>query len=194
MLLNCGVGENSWKSLGLQEIQPVNPKGNQPRVFIGKTDAEAETLILWPPDVKDWLIGKDPDAGKNWRQEQKGTTEDEMVGWHHQLSGHEFAQAPGVGDGQGSLMCCSPWGLKELDMTEQLNWTEPIASPVKSRGNRTSPFWELKQKFVLFFPQLLAVCQKSLVLLDFCGITPSSAFIMTWHFLCICLCLKFLFS
>ena len=88
------------------------------------TDAEAETQKLWPPDVKNWLIGKDPDAGKDWRQEKKGTTEDEMVGWHHWLDGHEFEQAPGVGDGQGNLACCSLWGCKELDMTEQLNWTE----------------------------------------------------------------------
>ena len=95
-----------------------------PWIFIGRTDAEAETPILWPPDVKNWLIRKDPDAGKDWRQEEKGTTEDEMVGWHHQLDGHEFEQVPGVGDGQGSLVCCSPWGRKELDTAEWLNWTE----------------------------------------------------------------------
>ena len=93
-------------------------------IFIGKTDAEAETPILWPPDAKNGLIGKDPDAGKDWRQEKKGTTEDEMIGWHHQLDGHEFEQALGVGDGQGSLACCSPWGRKESDMTEWLNWTD----------------------------------------------------------------------
>ena len=93
-------------------------------IFIGKTGAEAETPILWQPDVKNWLIRKDPDAGKAWRQEEKGMTEDDMVGWHHWLSGHEFEQAPGVGDGQGGLACCSPWGRKESDMTEQLNWTE----------------------------------------------------------------------
>ena len=90
-------------------------------MFIGRTDAEAETPILWPPDEKSRLIEKDPDAGKDWRWEEKGTTEDEMVGWHHWLRGDEFEQALGVGDGQGSLACCSPWGLKELDMTEQLN-------------------------------------------------------------------------
>ena len=121
MLLNCGVGEYSWESFGLKEIKRVNPKGNQSWIFIGKTDAEAETPILWPLDAKNWLIGKDPDVVKDWRQE-KGTTEDEMVGWHHQLSGHEFAQAPGVGEGQGVLACCSPWGRKELDTTEGLNW------------------------------------------------------------------------
>ena len=124
MLLNCGVGEDSWESLGLQEIKAVNPKGNQSWIFIGKTDAEAEAPILWPPEAKNWLIGKDPDAGKNWRQEVKGMAEDEMVGWHHWLDGQEFEQAPGNGDGQGSLECCSPWGHKKLDMTEGLNWTE----------------------------------------------------------------------
>ena len=110
--------------LDCKEIKPVHPKGNQSWIFIGKTDTEAELLILWPPDVKNWLTGKDPDAGKDWRQEEKGTAEDEMVGWHHQLSGHESEQSLGVGDGQGGLVCCSPWGLKESDTTEQLNWTE----------------------------------------------------------------------
>ena len=110
--------------LDCKEIQPVNPKGNQSWRFVGRTDAEAETPILWPPDVKNWLNGKDPEAGKDWRQEEKGTIEDEMVGWHHWLNGHEFEQAPEVGDGQGSLACCSPWGCKELDTTEWLDWTE----------------------------------------------------------------------
>ena len=109
-----------------KEIKPVNPKGNQSWIFIGRTDAEAKVPILWPPDAKNWLIGKDPDAGKDWRQEEKGTTEGEMVGWHHQLNGHESEQALGVGDGQGNLACCSPWGHKELDVTEWLNWTELI--------------------------------------------------------------------
>ena len=110
--------------LDCKEIQPVNPKGNQPLIFIGKTDTEAETPILRPPDAKNWLIGKDPDVRKDWRQEEKGTIEDEMVGWNHQLDGHEFEQALGVGDGQESLACCSPWGHKESDMTERLKWTE----------------------------------------------------------------------
>ena len=110
--------------LGLQRDQNQwFPKGNQSWIFIGKTDAEAETPILWPPDVKNWLIGKDLDTGKDWRQEEKGTTEDEMVRWHPQLNGHEFEQAPGVGNGQGGLVCCSPWGRKQLDTTERLNWT-----------------------------------------------------------------------
>ena len=108
--------------LDCTEIKLVNPKGNQSWIFIGRTDAEAETPILWPPDAKNWFIGKDPDAGKDWGQEENGTTEDEMVGWHHQPNKHEFEQAPGVGDGQGSLPCCSPWGHKGVDTTEQLNW------------------------------------------------------------------------
>ena len=111
-------------SLDSKEIQPVHPKGNQFWIFIGRTDAEAEAPILWPPDVKNCLIGKDPDAGKDWKQKEKGMTEDEMPGWNHQLDGREFEQAPGVGDGQRSLACCSPWGCKESDMTETLNWTE----------------------------------------------------------------------
>ena len=114
MLLNGGVGEDSWESLGLQGDQT-----SQFWMFIGRTDAEAEAPILWPPDAKSWLIWKDPDAGKDRRREEKGTTEDEMVGWHNW---HEFEQAPGVGDGQGSLVCCSPLCCKELDMTELLNW------------------------------------------------------------------------
>ena len=114
--------------LDCKEIQPVHPKGNQSWIFIGRTDAETETPILWPPDAKNWLTGKDPETGKDWRREEKGTIEDEMVGWHHQFNGHEFEQVPGDGEGQGGLVCCSPWGHKELDMTEWLNWTELRAS------------------------------------------------------------------
>jgi len=109
MVLNCGVGEDSWEFPGLQGDQ-TNPKGNQSWIFIGGTHAEAETPIFWPPDVKSRLIGKDPDAGKDWRQEEKGITEDEMVEWHHRLNGHD--QALGDGKGQGSLVCCSPWGCR----------------------------------------------------------------------------------
>ena len=108
--------------LDCKEIQLVHPKGNQSRISIGKTDAETPTL--WPPDMKNWLTGEDPDAGKDWRWEEKGLTEDEMVGWHHDLNEHEFEQALGFGDGQGSLACCSPWRHKKLDMIEWLNWTE----------------------------------------------------------------------
>ena len=106
--------------LDCKEIQPVHPKGKQSYIFIGKTDAEAKIPILWPPDVKNWLIEKDPDAWKDWRQEEKEMTEDETVGWHHWLDGHEFEQALGVGDGQGSLVCYSPWCCKESDTTERL--------------------------------------------------------------------------
>ena len=110
--------------LDCKEIQPVHPKGDQSWVFIGKTDVEAETPVLWPPDVKSWLIGKDPDAGRDWGQEEKGTTEDETAGWHHWLGGCESDWTPGIGDGQGGLVCCGSWGHKESDPTEQLNWTE----------------------------------------------------------------------
>ena len=119
--------------LHCKEIKPVHPKGNQSWIFIGRTEAETETPILWPPDAKNWLIRKDPDAGKDWRQEEKGKTEDEMVGWHHWLNGHEFEQASGVGDGQGSLAYCSPWGRKDSDTTE-LNWTENLVAWVRTRG------------------------------------------------------------
>ena len=104
-----------------KEIQPVHPKGDLSWIFLGMTDAVAEAPILWPPDVKNWLLGRDSDARKDWRQE-KGTIEDEMVGCHHQLNGHKFEQALGVGGGQGSLVCCSPWGCKESDTTKWLNW------------------------------------------------------------------------
>ena len=110
-------------SLDCKEIKPVHPKRNQSWIFIGRTDAEAEAPILWPPDEKNWLFGKDPTVGKDWRQEKKGMTEDEMVGWHHQLDGYEFEPALGVGDRRGSLAYCSLWGCKESDTTEQLNWT-----------------------------------------------------------------------
>ena len=106
------------------KITSVNPKGNQPWIFIGRTDAEAEIPILWPPDSKSWLTGKDPDAGKDWGQEEKGLTEHEMVEWHHWLNGPGFGWTVGVGDGQGGLACCNSWGRKESDTTEWLNWTE----------------------------------------------------------------------
>ena len=124
MLLNCGVGEALEGPLNCKEIKPDNPKQNQSWIFIKRTDDEAEVPILWPPDAKNRLLRKDIDAGKDWRQEEKGTTEDEMVGWNHRLDGHEFEKAPGIGDRQGSLVCCSPWGHKMLDMTEGLNWAE----------------------------------------------------------------------
>ena len=106
--------------LDCKEIQPVHPKADQFWVFIGRTDAEAETLILWLPHAKSWFIGKDSDAGRDWGQEEKGTTEDEMAGWHHHLDGHEFEWIPGVGDGQEGLACCDSQGRKESDRTERL--------------------------------------------------------------------------
>ena len=114
------------RPLDSKEIKAVHPKGNQSWIFTGRTDAEAETPILWAPDAKNGLIGKDPDAGINWRQEEKGLTEDEMVWWYHQRNGYEFELAMGVSERQGGLVCCSSWGPKESDMTEQLNWTEFI--------------------------------------------------------------------
>ena len=111
-------------SLDRKEIQPVDSKGDQSGVFTGRTDAKAETPVLWPPHAKSWLIGKDSDAGRDWGQEEKGATENGMAGWHHRLDGHEFERTLGVGDGQGGLACCDSWGCKESDTTEWLNWTD----------------------------------------------------------------------
>ena len=122
MLLNCGVGEDSWESLGLQEL--VHSEGDQPWDFFRRKDAKAETPVLWPPHAKSWLIGKDSDAGRDWGQEEKGTTEDEMSGGHHWLDGRESQWTPGVGDGQGGLARCDSWGRKESDMTDRLIWTD----------------------------------------------------------------------
>ena len=129
--------------LDCKETQPVNPKGNQSWIFFGRTDVEAETPILWPPDMKNWLTWKDPDLGKGWRLD-KGTTEDEMFGWHHRLSIHEFESTLGVGNGQGGLACCSPWGHKGSDTTEWLSWTkgtfdvEKLHSPVCTASRASS--------------------------------------------------------
>ena len=119
--------------LDCKEIQPVHPKGDPSWVFIGRTDIEAETPALWPPDAESWLIWKDPDAGKDWGQEEKWKMEDEMVGWHQWHNGHEFGWTPGVGGGQGGLVCCGSWGRKESDMTKWLNWTEMIQKYLKKR-------------------------------------------------------------
>ena len=121
--------------LDCKEIQPVHPKGDQSWAFIGRTDAEAEIPILRSPDAKNWLIWKDPDAGKDWGQEEKVMTEDEMFGWHYWLNGHEFGWTLAVGDGQG-LACCSPWGHKESDTTERLNWNELKGTFILTSGNR----------------------------------------------------------
>ena len=127
MFLNCGLEKTLESPLDCKKIQPVHPKGNQSWIFIGKTDVGAETPILWPPDAKNGLIWKYPDAGKDWRHEEKGMTEDEMVGWHQRLNGHGFGWTPEVGDGQGGLACCDSWSRKESDMTERLNWTEHVS-------------------------------------------------------------------
>jgi len=125
MLLNCGVGKDSWESLGLQgDPTSQSLKEISPEYSLEGLMLKLKAPILWPPDAKNWLIGKDSDAGKDWRQEEKGTTEDEMVGWHLRLHERKFEQALGVGDGQVSLVCCSPWGCKKWDTTERLNWTE----------------------------------------------------------------------
>ena len=121
--------------LDFKEVQSVNPKGNQSWISIGRTDAEAEAPILWLHDGKNWLIGKDPEAEKDWRQEEKGTTENQMTGWFHRLNGYELEQAPGDGEGQESLACCSPWGCKESDMAEQLNGTDWLKEHYMDRKN-----------------------------------------------------------
>ena len=152
MLLNCGAGEDSGESLGLQRDQTSQSKRNPSWMFIRRTDAKAEALILGPPDAKHWLIGKDPDAGKDWGQE-KGTTEDEIVGCHHHLNGHEFEQAPGDGDGQGSLVCCSQWGLRvrqDLATEQQQHlsvgiWWKMSPPPPWTRG-QCHTFYHLRQK------------------------------------------------
>ena len=124
MPLNCGVGEDSWQSLGLQG-GATSPFWRRSTLdFSGRNDAKAETPVLWPPHAKSWLIGKDSDAGRDWGQEEKGTTKDEMAGWHHWLDEHESEWTLGVGDGHGGLVCCDSWGRKESDTTERLNWTE----------------------------------------------------------------------
>ena len=146
MLLKCGVGEDSWGSLDCKEIKPVNPKGNQSWIFDGRIDAEAETPILWPPHAKSWLIGEDPDAGRDWRQEEKETTGDEMAGWHHQLDGHEFEWTLGVSDGQEGLACCSSWDHKESEPTEWLNWTDLNVFDKMDKMKKIITEWESLQK------------------------------------------------
>ena len=130
MLSNCGTGEDSWESLGHKEIKPVHPKGKQLWIFIGRTNAEAEAPVLWPPDVKSWLIGKDSDAGKNWGQEEKGATEDEMVGWHYWLNGHEFEKTQGVSDAEKSevlqFMGSQTVGHDLATEQQQLHWWKAV--------------------------------------------------------------------
>ena len=130
-----------WLEEICKEIKPVNPKGYQRWIFVDKTDAEVEAPILCSPDVNSWLIGKDPDAGKDWGQEEKGMTENEMVGCYHQLDVHGFGWTPGVGDGQGGLACCGSWGCKELDMAERLNWTIILKQFKYKYTDRLSMIW-----------------------------------------------------
>ena len=125
MLLNCDAEVNAWESLGLQGDQTSQSYRKSTFLFFGRTDAEAEAPIFWPPDVKSWLTGKNPDAGKDWGQEEKRATQDEIVGWHHWLRAHEFEQTPGDSEGEGSLASCSPWGGKELDRMYQLKKNNP---------------------------------------------------------------------
>ena len=140
MLLNCGVGEDSWESLELQGIKLADPKGNQIWMFTGRTDAELEDPILWLPDAKGWLIRKDSDAGKDWRQEEKGTTEGEIVGWHHPFNRYESEQTLGDSEGKGSLVCCSPWSCKELVVTDWLHSNDKVNDPWGT------PYWPLTLK------------------------------------------------
>ena len=143
--LNCGAGEDSASPLDCKEIKPVNPNGNQPWIFTGRTYAEAEVPILWPPNVKSWLIRKDPDTGKDWGQKERRVTEDETVGWHHWLNGHEFEQTLGDGEGQGSLAWGSSWGRKELDTTYRLNNKENHCLT----GSGTPGYWKERNSLKL---------------------------------------------
>ena len=139
MLLNCGVGKDPWVPCTARMSNQSILKEISSEYSLERTEAETEAPVLWPPDVKNWLIGKDPDAEKDRGQEEKGTAEDEVVEWHHRLNGHEFEQALGVGDGEGSLVCCSPWDFKELDTTQWLNWTYSVIRSI---------FWSLLCAYV----------------------------------------------
>ena len=144
MLLNCGIEKTLESPLDCKEIQAVHSEEDQPWDFFGRNDAKAETPILWPPHMKSWLIGKDSDAGRDWGQEEKGTTEDEMAGWHHRLDAHESQWTPGVGDGQRGLACCDSWGRKESVATE-LNWTEGLVRiKMKSRNRMFAESWVIQ--------------------------------------------------
>ena len=155
--------------LDCKEIQPVHPKGDKSWVFTGRTDAKAETPILWPPHAMSWLIGKDPDAGRDWGQEEKGTTEDEMAGWRHWLDGHEFEWTLGVGDGQGSLAYCDSWGCKESDTTEWLNWTElRLVIAFLPRSKRLLISWLQSPPVVILEPKKIKSLSGSIVSPSIC--------------------------
>ena len=164
MLLNCGIGEDSWEFLGLQEDPTSPPKGDQSWVFIGRTDVEAKTLILWPPHAKSWLIGKDSDAGRDWGQEEKGTAEDEMAGWHHWLEWPGVEWTSGVGDGQGGLACCGSWGHKESDTTERLNWTDAVKVYTVSMKRNKMRYACTYSIFILSFTDVQLNCFMSWLL------------------------------
>ena len=173
-----GLLISTWiaEFLDYKEIQPVHPKGDQSWVFTGRAYAEAETPILWPPHAKSWLIGKDSDAGRNWGQEEKGTTKDEMAGWHPWLDGREFGWTPGVGDGQGGLACCNSWGRKESDMTERLNWTEA------------------RDSNQFFFPAACFSLKNSNSYLFYWGYWFLNHFIYHWIYIYITICLYFMMN
>ena len=153
--------------LDCKKIQPVHSEGDKPWDFFGRNDAKAETPVLWAPYAKSWLIGKDSDAGRDWGQEEKGTTEDEMAGWHHWLNGWESEWTPGVGDGQGGLVCCDSWYCKESDTTERLNWTELNAG----RANLWASFWEIPLKFLPTSPRKTETGEVWKVDSSFCSLT-----------------------
>ena len=153
--------------LDCKEIQPVHSKGDQPWVFFGRNDAEAQTPVLWPPDTKSWLIGKDSDAGRDWGLEEKGTTEDEKAGWHHWLDGSEFEWTPGDGNVQGRLVCCDSWGCKESDMTEWLNWTE-LNQLVNNQSMLTVQWFYI---YIFFFSMTLSSQYYPMKVLYFLGYT-----------------------
>ena len=155
--------------LDCKEIQPVHSEGDQPWVFSGRNDAKAETPVLWPPHEKSWLIGKDSDAGRDWGQEEKGMTEDEMAGWHHRLDGHEFGWTLGVGDGQGGLACCDSWGHKSR--TWLSHWTELISNLVLFQNNRS-----LQTKLVEVMEFQLSFFKSSKIILWKCFIQHASKF------------------
>ena len=167
--------------LDCKEIQPVHSKGDQSWVFFGRNDAKAEAPVLWPPDAKSWLIGKDSDAGRDWGQEEKGMTEDEMAGWHHRLYGREFEWTPGVGDGQGGLAFCDSWGLKESDMTERLNWTELNCTLIYDTNHFIFLMVNLNLYYAIFKKYKFVYFNWRLITLQYCiGFKP--AFSSPLHF------------
>ena len=161
------LGKTLESPLESKEIKPVHPKGYQPLIFIGKTDAKAEAPILWSPHVKSWLIGKDPDAGKDWEQQEKGAAEDETVRWHQQLNWHEFEQTLGYNEGQGSLVCCSPWGRKESDMTYWLKNYNKVMNGINQDVSDISLIWVMFGAWVSSFIRLISVTSQQVFIKQF---------------------------